>query len=302
MSKNAPFFTVAIPVFNGSAFIQKAVDSVLAQTFDDWELIVIDNQSTDQTWELLQSLYATHSKIRLLRNATNLGVNRNLARCTSEARGEWVAILAADDAHVSHTLETAHREIGQRPNLVLWVHSEIVFDPAYVRICVIYTDATTLGAKYAATMLYKKGNVFGPLSNFIFKRSGAISHNLNFADGAQTADVRFWIRLLMAQPEANALYWPDALSHVLNHEASASWTYRYDKRGIIDLFDNIRALSDLDWDRATLLYQMARVIWCWFSFRRHMPSGARFLPLSVLGTLARRFVAFGNSESGRARP
>jgi glycosyltransferase involved in cell wall biosynthesis len=156
VSESAPFFTVAVPVFNGRAYIRKAIDSVLAQTFDDWELIVIDNQSTDGTWELLQDVYGTQAGIKLLRNESNLGMNRNLARCVREARGEWVAILAADDSYVTHALETAHREMGRRENLVLWVHSELVFGATFVGIRVIHADAVTLNAKETAATLYKR--------------------------------------------------------------------------------------------------------------------------------------------------
>lgn len=139
-------------------------------------------------------------------------MNKNLARCVLEARGEWMAILAADDSYVSHALETAHREMGRRQNLVLWVHSELVFDAKFVGIRVIHADAITLGAEQTAATLYMKGNIFGPLSNFIFRRSCAISHDLNFAEGTQSVDSRFWIRLLKANPEAGVFYWPDALS------------------------------------------------------------------------------------------
>jgi hypothetical protein len=104
--------------------------------------------------------------------------------------------------------------------------------------------------------------------------------------------------LLKANPESGVFYWPDALSHVLTHEASYSSVYWREGHVLADFFDQIQALAGLGWDRPTLLYQMARVIKCWFRFHRQLPAASRFLPLAVLRVLAREFWSRGNSGSG----
>lgn len=86
--------TVAIPVFNRRRFIGRAIDSALTQNVPDLEILVIDNCSTDGTWEFLQSLPAN---VRLLRNPSNIGLFGNLNRCLSEARGDFVRVLCSDD-------------------------------------------------------------------------------------------------------------------------------------------------------------------------------------------------------------
>jgi len=87
--------TVAIPVYNRRQFIERAISSALAQQVPDLEIVVIDNCSTDGTWELLRDLSA--SNLRLLRNSSNIGLFGNLNRCLQEARGKYLRVLCSDD-------------------------------------------------------------------------------------------------------------------------------------------------------------------------------------------------------------
>lgn len=91
----SPKVTVLMPVYNGERFLREAVDSVLCQTFEDFELLVIDDASTDSTPEILAGY--SDPRIRVLRNEQNLKLVRTLNRGLAEARGEYVARLDADD-------------------------------------------------------------------------------------------------------------------------------------------------------------------------------------------------------------
>jgi glycosyltransferase involved in cell wall biosynthesis len=82
-------------VYDGERYLAEAIRSVLAQTFDDLELIVVDDGSTDRSASIAQGI--ADRRIRLLSNPTNLGLSRSLNRGVSEARGELVARLDADD-------------------------------------------------------------------------------------------------------------------------------------------------------------------------------------------------------------
>ena len=87
--------SVCLPVYNGAPFVRQAVSSALAQTGVDLELLVIDNASTDSTVDIVRELH--DPRLRLLRNETNIGAGRNWSRCLTEARGDLVKILCADD-------------------------------------------------------------------------------------------------------------------------------------------------------------------------------------------------------------
>jgi glycosyltransferase involved in cell wall biosynthesis len=91
---NEIFFSVIIPTFNRSAFVTKAIDSVLAQTFIDFELIVVDDGSTDET-ECLLNKYSD-KRITVFKQ-DNKGVSSARNRGIEVARGEWVAFLDSDD-------------------------------------------------------------------------------------------------------------------------------------------------------------------------------------------------------------
>ena len=92
---SAPFLSVLIPTFNGSSLLRQAVESVLAQGFGDFEIIVSDDCSTDDTGAVAGSL--GDPRIRYRRNAENLGYGRNLAAGAAEARGQVLFLLGHDD-------------------------------------------------------------------------------------------------------------------------------------------------------------------------------------------------------------
>jgi glycosyltransferase involved in cell wall biosynthesis len=92
-----PKVSVLIPVYNREALVARAIDSARAQTHANLEIVVSDNASTDGTWGVIQRLVAAESRIRPLRNETNLGPTRNWIRGLSECRGDYVKILWSDD-------------------------------------------------------------------------------------------------------------------------------------------------------------------------------------------------------------
>jgi len=110
-------FSILVPVHNRAGLIREAVDSVLAQTFPDFELIIVDDGSTDRTWDILKA-YGT--RIRLLRQA-NQGpeVARNAA--ASQANGEYLALLDSDDLFLPGALATYDKIIRafQAPAVII---------------------------------------------------------------------------------------------------------------------------------------------------------------------------------------
>lgn len=94
-----------VPCFRAAAFVARALDSVLAQTRGDWELVACDNASDDGTWEILQAYAARDERIRVYRNDENIGPVGNWRRCASLARAPLVALLFADDWYEPTFLE-----------------------------------------------------------------------------------------------------------------------------------------------------------------------------------------------------
>jgi glycosyltransferase involved in cell wall biosynthesis len=90
-----PRISICIPVFNGAEFIRDCIESVLSQTFTDFELLIIDNASTDKTLEICFAF--TDSRIRIHRNESNIGSHANFKKCFELARGKFVLALPSDD-------------------------------------------------------------------------------------------------------------------------------------------------------------------------------------------------------------
>lgn len=97
MSK--PLVSVLIPVYNRVDFVQKAIESALMQKIDKFpiEIVVVDNASTDGTWNVLQLLGQSDSRIRVFRNKENIGPVRNWVQCLEHANGVYGKFLFSDD-------------------------------------------------------------------------------------------------------------------------------------------------------------------------------------------------------------
>lgn len=90
-----PKVTIAIPTHNRGRFLPKAIESVLSQTYSDFELLVVDNASTDNTKKVVKQY--KDSRLRYYRNKSNIGMINNWNRCVKLARGKYLVILGDDD-------------------------------------------------------------------------------------------------------------------------------------------------------------------------------------------------------------
>lgn len=115
--------SVCIPVYNGGAYIGEAVRSVLCQSYDNLQLVICDNCSTDGTEDRVRSF--RDDRITYNRNEANLGLVGNANRCLELATGEYVCILHHDDAMLPENLERKVRLLDLHPQ-VGFVHSDIV--------------------------------------------------------------------------------------------------------------------------------------------------------------------------------
>lgn len=92
-----PAFSVCIPNYNYERFVAETIRSVLDQTYRNFEVVVVDNCSTDGSWEAIASVAATDSRIRCFRNPYNVGFGPNLDRAAGHARNEFIIVLSSDD-------------------------------------------------------------------------------------------------------------------------------------------------------------------------------------------------------------
>ena len=115
---NNPLVTVGIPVFNGEKYIRKAIDSILAQTFTNFEIIISDNASTDQTEIICKEYEKKDERIRYIRHKNNRGADFNFRFGLSKAKSKYFVWLAYDDYWESTFLEKNTIILEENHNVV----------------------------------------------------------------------------------------------------------------------------------------------------------------------------------------
>jgi glycosyltransferase involved in cell wall biosynthesis len=132
--RHRPALTIGLPVYNGDDYLQIALDSVQAQSFTDWELVLADNASTDGTADICRAAAAADRRIRYLPSPTNRGSAWNWNRCVAEAaapRFQWLchddALACKSAAHLLAALDAAGPDVvGAYPDAALIdAHGEV---------------------------------------------------------------------------------------------------------------------------------------------------------------------------------
>ena len=199
-NKPIPLVTICIPVYNCKKYIAQAIDSVLDQTFSDFELLIVDNASNDGTLDVIARY--TDARIRLIRNKENLGLEANWNKAVMEARGKYIKLLPADDFLYPFCVE---RQVGifERPennSLALVSCARDIIDPAGKRLITRKfpgAEHTIAGINAIRSVLRSGTNLLGEPGAILFKRS--ILEKTGVFDGklSYVIDVHLWLRMLL---------------------------------------------------------------------------------------------------------
>jgi len=128
MRDDKPRVSIGLPVFNGENYLEEALDSILAQTYSDFELIISDNASTDRTEEICRAYAARDERIRYFRNETNLGAAKNYNRVFELSSGEYFRWAAHDDLCAPEHLERCVEILDREPDVVLCYPKTSIID------------------------------------------------------------------------------------------------------------------------------------------------------------------------------
>lgn len=109
--------TVLMPAFNASKYIATAIQSILTQSFTDFELLIIDDGSTDNSLQVIQSF--KDKRIRIIQNEKNLGLIKTLNKGIKSAKGKYIARMDADDISLPQRLEKQFNFLEQNPQFAL---------------------------------------------------------------------------------------------------------------------------------------------------------------------------------------
>lgn len=191
-----PKVTICIPTFNGAGYIRGAVDSVLQQKYQDFEVLIVDNCSADQTESLVAELSLQSEKIRFFRNEQNIGLAGNLNKCLDLARGEYIKYLCVDDLLLPGCLEQMVAGLSTHPAVSLVCGGRLSIDesgqPFGLRR---YSSRKEVipGSEVITKCLFG-GNFIGEPTAVMFRKSVM---RARFRDDLpQLMDMEMWFRFL----------------------------------------------------------------------------------------------------------
>jgi glycosyltransferase involved in cell wall biosynthesis len=128
MKTDSPRVSVGVPVFNGENYLAEALDSILAQTFSDFELVISDNASTDGTREICRAYAAKDPRIHYYRNEKNVGAARNYNRVFELSSGEYFKWAAHDDLCGPELLERCVEVLDRESDVIMCYAKTILVD------------------------------------------------------------------------------------------------------------------------------------------------------------------------------
>ena len=205
-----PKVSVLVPTFNYGRFLGEAVESVLAQDFQDFELIIIDDCSADDTREVAARFAGRHPLLRFEVNSSNLGMVANWNRCLAAARGDYVKFLFGDDKLAGPTaLGALVSMLDADEGIVLAASARAIIDEGSYRIDQwgpLAAAGRYPGRSTILRCLSRAENMIGEPSAVLFRRDKA---GRGFdAEFQQLVDLEMWFRLL---EQGDLAYTPEAL-------------------------------------------------------------------------------------------
>ncbi|MDO4921919.1 MAG: glycosyltransferase family 2 protein [Phascolarctobacterium sp.] len=111
MVNDKPFFSIIMPVYNAENFLPKAIDSILNQSYRDFELILVDDCSSDKSLELCIEYLQQDNRIKLLKNTFNFGPSVARNKGLDNAEGEYIGFIDADDYIEEDLLKLIYEEV-----------------------------------------------------------------------------------------------------------------------------------------------------------------------------------------------
>ena len=195
-----PLVSICIPAYNAAAYIGETLRSALAQSYQNIEIIVCDNQSTDNTAEIVRQF--NNPRITLHINEQNLGAAGNFIRSLSLVRGKYVKLLCADDLITPDCIEKQVRAFEEHPNdnIVMVTGAKIVINDKGKNLFVQkFPGKGVIDGKKAIAMSVRRGrNIFGEpgLPLMLTSAYRQIPEMIKDKDYVYCIDIDLWCKLL----------------------------------------------------------------------------------------------------------
>lgn len=215
-----PTVTVLMPVYNGELYLREAIESILSQTFSDFEFLIIDDGSTDQSVSIINSY--SDKRIRLVSNEENCGLVETLNKGIQLAKGEYIARMDADDISFRKRLEKQVEFMELHPILAVcgtWYKKNI-------RGKIKIIQHLPLSNEEIRCVLFFNSPIAHP--SVMIRKSVINEHNMSYSSSFKHAeDYELWIKIIEIAQIANL---PDALIYYRQHSEQVSSYNSIEKR------------------------------------------------------------------------
>ncbi len=211
-----PEISVLMCVYNGDIFVAEALESILGQTFTDFECIVVDDASTDSTAEILAQYAAGDARVRILKNEKNMGLTASLNIGLAQCRGRYVARMDADDIAFRERFMVQYWFMEEHPSVVACGSAVVVVDEKGAQL-----GEKSLALSYEdikAKMLFNNQFIHSTLffRTDILKESGVYDEKFK-----KSQDYELMVRLSSKYPVVNLR---EKLVQFRLYNDSLSWT------------------------------------------------------------------------------
>jgi glycosyltransferase involved in cell wall biosynthesis len=218
-SKIIPAISVILPVYNGGVFLMPSLKSVLGQSFKDFELLVVDDCSTDESWEYINSIKDT--RLTIYKNKENKGLFYNLNFLIKESRGSLIKLWAQDDIMYPHCLEAFVSFHKKHPGIGFSYSGREIIDEHGLVKKSGFTDNTPaiVTTDLHACISFYTGSIAGNIANVCISRSALSEVGLFNEEMKISADFDMWVRLAK---DHDTGFISDKLIQLRDHEGQLS--------------------------------------------------------------------------------
>ena len=222
-----PFFSVVIPTYNQASYLKKAIDSVLSQRYQNFEIIIIDNFSNDQTSKVVENFNNKKIIYKKFKNHGVIGSSRNEGIKLS--KGNWIAFLDSDDSWYKNKLEKISSSIKENSDVGVFCSSELIIDD--IRKSIKIWQYGPFKKPFYKRLLFK-GNCISTSASIV-KKSIIIEKDIFFNEQKSyvtAEDYDFFLKIAFHNVKFKFIN--DVLGEHLYHEKSMSSNYEAHKSSV----------------------------------------------------------------------
>lgn len=228
-----PVVTVCVPVYNGDAFLDRCLEAIATQTYPNLDILVVDNQSTDDSAARLRGWRQRDERVRVVVNERNIGLVPNRNRCIELARGEWIKFMDVDDLLAPTAIERLLEAAGRTHRMAICrrIFHYVDVDAAQrqmmeeevrryeVRELLPGRQFITPGEVARLALEYRGRNFIGEPTAVMMHRSVFQEFGTFNEDLVQIPDLEYWLRVGL---HTGIAYVDEPLSFFRIHNAAAS--------------------------------------------------------------------------------